>query len=102
MPANGKAAGYTEATRGGLGHWIEYQAGKITNYQVITPTCWNASPRDDKGVPGAIEQALIGVKVQDSSQPIELYRIIRSFDPCMGCAVHVTNANEKQVRVLEL
>lgn len=102
MPANGKGEGLTEATRGGLGHWFEYTSGKLTKYQVITPTCWNASPQDDTGKPGAIEQALVGVKVADINQPIELFRIIRSFDPCMGCAVHVTNLEKEQVKVINI
>lgn len=97
MPASGRGEGFTEATRGGLGHWFEYAAGKLTRYQVITPTCWNASPRDDSGVPGAIEQALTGVTVANPAEPVELYRIVRSFDPCMGCAVHVTDADRRLV-----
>ena len=97
MPASGRGEGYTEATRGGLGHWFEYAGGKLTRYQIITPTCWNSSPRDDQGVPGAIEQALTGVRVANPAEPVELFRIIRSFDPCMGCAVHVTDADRRTV-----
>lgn len=100
MPASGSGEGYTEATRGGLGHWFQYSGGKLTRYQIITPTCWNASPRDDSGVPGAIEQALTGVRLANPADPIELYRIIRSFDPCMGCAVHVTDADRRRVTAL--
>lgn len=102
MPASGSGEGYTEATRGGLGHWFQYSGGKLTRYQIITPTCWNASPRDDNAVPGAIEQALTGVRIANPADPIELYRIVRSFDPCMGCAVHVTDADRRSVtRILK-
>jgi hydrogenase large subunit len=52
------------------------------------PTTWNASPKDDNDQPGPIEQALIGTKVKDESNPFELVRIVRSFDPCLACAVH--------------
>ena len=40
------AYGLTEAPRGALGHWLQIASGKISRYQIITPTCWNASPRD--------------------------------------------------------
>ena len=94
MPASGQAYALTEAPRGSLAHWLEYQDGKVTGYRIITPTAWNASPRDDREAPGAMEQALVGVQVADRSQPVEIYRVIHSFDPCMGCAVHVTVIDE--------
>jgi hydrogenase large subunit len=90
MPAAGRALALGEAPRGALAHWLEYADGKVTRYQIITPTSWNASPRDDRDAPGPIEQALAGVQIADKAQPIEVYRVIHSFDPCMGCAVHVT------------
>jgi hydrogenase large subunit len=90
MPAAGQAMALNEAPRGALAHWIEYADGKVTRYRIVTPTAWNASPRDDRDVPGAIEQALAGLRVADPSQPIEVYRVVHSFDPCMGCAVHTT------------
>jgi hydrogenase large subunit len=90
LPAAGSAVAVTEAPRGALAHWLQYSGGKVTAYRIITPTSWNASPRDDREAPGPLEQALVGVRVADRSQPIEVYRVIHSFDPCMGCAVHVT------------
>ncbi len=81
--------GLTEAPRGALGHWVEISGGKIANYQVITPTCWNASPRDGKGRMGAMEKALKGTMVEQPDKPIEALRIIHSFDPCLSCAVHI-------------
>ena len=89
------AVGLTEAARGALGHWLTISAGKISNYQVITPTCWNASPRDDAGVPGPIESAMVGVQVTSSTEPIELLRVVHSYDPCTGCAVHVSGADHQ-------
>ncbi len=35
-----------EAARGALGHWVKIENQKISQYQIITPTAWNASPRD--------------------------------------------------------
>ena len=94
MPGAGKAYALTEAPRGALAHWLEYANGAVTAYRIITPTAWNASPRDDRETPGPMEQALVGVEVANRAQPVEIYRVIHSFDPCMGCAVHVTIIDE--------
>jgi hydrogenase large subunit len=75
--------------RGALGHWVQIKDSRIANYQCVVPTTWNASPRDDHGQPGPIEQALIGTKIRDEENPFEIVRIVRSFDPCLACAVHV-------------
>ncbi|NGM84109.1 nickel-dependent hydrogenase large subunit [Paenibacillus sp. 7124] len=88
-PVSGSAAGLTEAPRGAIGHWLSVSSSKISKYQIITPTCWNASPMDDAGNPGPVEKALIGTQVADPTQPVELLRIVHSFDPCTGCSVHV-------------
>ena len=78
-----------EAARGSLGHWLSVREGRIHNYQIIAPTTWNFSPRDANGIPGPLEQALIGTAVDgDESQPIQVQHIVRSFDPCMVCTVH--------------
>jgi hydrogenase large subunit len=86
---SGTALGLTEAPRGALGHWAQFSAGTVARYQIITPTCWNASPRDGRGVAGTMEQALTGLKVADQAKPVELMRVVHSYDPCTGCAVHV-------------
>ncbi len=88
MPESGRGHGLTEAARGALGHWIDIHASKIRNYQCVVPTTWNCSPRDDHGLPGPMEQALVGLPVADAANPIEVARVIRSFDPCLACAVH--------------
>ncbi len=93
--SSGVGAGMSEAPRGALGHWVQIDEGKITHYQVITPTCWNASPRDDQGVPGPMEQALIGTPIENPDQPIEALRVIHSFDPCLSCAVHIMRPGGK-------
>lgn len=88
LPEEASGYGIVEGSRGALGHWIEINKGRIHNYQAVVPTTWNASPRDDSGVPGAIEQALEGTRVRDKDNPFELVRIVRSFDPCLACAIH--------------
>jgi ferredoxin hydrogenase large subunit/hydrogenase large subunit len=87
-PAAGRGCGLTEAARGALGHWVEIRNGIIHNYQCVVPTTWNCSPRDDRGAPGPLEQALVGTAVANEQNPIEIARVIRSFDPCLACAVH--------------
>jgi len=88
-PSAGSGVGLTEAPRGALGHWMRTSSRKLAKYQVITPTCWNTSPRDSFDVPGPMEQALLGIPVLDSVRPIEVLRVIHSYDPCLACAVHV-------------
>ncbi len=92
IPETGEGAGLTEAPRGAVGHWMTIKDKKIQHYQVITPTAWNASPKDDKDQPGALEQAMIGTKVKDKDNPFELVRIVRAFDPCLACSVHLLDA----------
>jgi hydrogenase large subunit len=101
VPRNGEGMGLTEAPRGSLGHWIKISNSKIERYQIVTPTNWNCSPRDDRGEPGPLEKSLIGTPVADSENPIEVMRIIRSFDPCMACSVHliVPGRNISEFRV---
>ncbi len=77
----GQGAGLWEAPRGAVGHWVNLQGGRIENYQVVTPSTWNISPRDDSGTRGPIEQALIGTPVLQLETPIEVGRVVRSFDP---------------------
>jgi len=39
-----KGIGITEAPRGALGHWVTINNDKISNYQCVVPTTWNAAP----------------------------------------------------------
>lgn len=102
IPEKGEGAGLTEAPRGSVGHWISIKDKKIDRYQVITPTAWNASPKDDKDQPGAVEQAIIGTKVKDKDNPFELVRIVRAFDPCLACSVHLLDAKRSELGVFRV
>ena len=97
IPDQSTGMGLTEAPRGALGHWITIKNKKIDRYQCVVPTTWNASPKDDQKQPGPIEQALIGTPVADSENPIEPLRVVRSFDPCLACAIHILEP-EKDVK----
>ncbi|MDQ7095494.1 nickel-dependent hydrogenase large subunit [Desulfosporosinus sp. PR] len=97
-PATGQGSGLTEAPRGSLGHFIKVADHKIENYQMVVPTTWNFSPRDDSGVPGPLEQALIGVPVPDPENPLNIVRVVRSYDPCLACAIHLIDPKTNDVQ----
>lgn len=96
-PKEARGVGYTEAPRGALAHWIVIKDGKIDNYQAVVPSTWNAGPRDAQGQPGPYEAALKGHTLHDPKQPIEILRTIHSFDPCIACAVHVTDPEGEEL-----
>ncbi len=78
---DGAGAGMWEAPRGALGHWMNVQDGVIANYQIVTPSTWDISPRDADGVRGPMEEALVGTPILDPERPMEAGRVARSFDP---------------------
>jgi len=100
-PQEAKGVGMTEAPRGALAHWIVIKDKKIENYQLVVPSTWNASPRDEKGQMSAYESSLIGTPVADPEQPLELIRTIHSFDPCLACAVHVYDEKGSYVHQIQ-
>jgi len=102
-PRHARGVGFLEAPRGCLAHWINIDEGKISNYQAVVPTTWNAGPRDAAGAEGPYEAALRGQSLLDPKQPLEILRTIHSFDPCLSCAVHVLDPEGEEllkVRVL--
>ena len=97
-PNRCQGVGVMEAPRGALSHWVVIENGKIANYQAIVPSTWNAGPRDATGQPGAYEAALEDAHVMhDPAQPLEILRTIHSFDPCIACAVHVTDPDGEEL-----
>jgi Ni,Fe-hydrogenase I large subunit len=104
VPEYRKGYGMTEAPRGALGHWVkvgdkpnQLKPGKVTNYQVITPTAWNVSPIDNLGQHGPIEESIINTPVLNDAEPLEILRVIHSFDPCIACTVHTIDAKGKKL-----
>jgi len=89
LPREGEGFGFSETMRGALGHWIKVRSGRISHYQVVTPSAWNCSPKDDMGQRGPIEEALIGTPIADEANPVEIGRVARSYDPCLSCAVQL-------------
>lgn len=96
-PFQGAGKGLQEAPRGALGHFITIEDKKVKRYQMVVPTTWNASPRDGEGQHGPMEEAIIGAPVPDPENPLNVVRIIRSFNPCLACAIHVTHPKGKTV-----
>ena len=102
VPEQGQGRGMTEVPRGALGHWIKIKGKVIDNYQAVVPSTWNSSPRDKNGKRGPYEQALIGTKLANVEQPLEIIRTIHSFDPCMACAVHIIDPKTDKVRKFKI
>jgi hydrogenase large subunit len=102
-PKQAKGVGYMEAPRGGLAHWIVIENGKIANYQAVVPSTWNAGPRDPQQQPGAYEAALQdNHQLADPKQPVEILRTIHSFDPCIACAVHLSDEEGEELLQLRV
>jgi hydrogenase large subunit len=81
--------------------------GALANYQIITPSTWNASPKDPWGNPGPYEEAVLNTPLletySESFRPenfkgIDILRAIRSFDPCMPCTTHIHTGHGDIVR----
>lgn len=90
-----QGAGLTDSMRGHLGHWLKIQQDRIDHYQVITPSSWNFAARTAENKRGPVEEALLGTPVEDLDSLIEVGRVVRSFDPCFSCAVHVVKGDKK-------
>ena len=94
--------GFHEAPRGTLSHWVVVEGGTIKNYQAVVPTTWNASPRDEKEVPGPYEASLLRNPIAQPDHPLEVVRTIHSFDPCMACAVHTFDPDGSEVAAVKV
>jgi hydrogenase large subunit len=102
-PKQARGVGYMEAPRGALAHWIVIEDEKINNYQAVVPSTWNAGPRDPNGQPGAYEAALEdNHTLHDPEQPVEILRTIHSFDPCIACAVHLTDPDGEELTTVKV
>jgi Ni,Fe-hydrogenase I large subunit len=81
VPDSGEGKGGWDAPRGALCHWVRIKNKKVDAFSAVPPSNWNFSPRDDKGVRGPVEQALVGLPVADAAQPLEILRLVHTFDP---------------------
>jgi len=89
-----EGVGMWESGRGFNGQWVQTTDRRVSNFQVVGPSTWNASPRDDDGRPGPLEEALIGTPILEKVGPngrlrgLDAVRVTHSFDPCMNCGSH--------------
>ena len=90
-----RGVGFWGAGRGYLTHHLVLDRGAVSNYQIVTPSTWNASPTDRWGQPGPYEEAVMNTPLlEETDDPkafrgIDVLRAIRSFDPCMPCTTHI-------------
>ncbi|MDA8229657.1 MAG: nickel-dependent hydrogenase large subunit, partial [Desulfitobacterium hafniense] len=102
---SGVGVGLFEAMRGSLGHWVKIKDGRVENYQIITPSAWTFSSRDKNGLRSVGETSLLGLKIQ-TKELKEAGRVIRSYDPCFSCSVHlienVNNGKNNNIRSLNI
>ncbi len=96
---SGVGIGLHEAMRGALGHWISVENNRVKHYQIITPSALNFGARDEKGTRSVGETSILGLKIQ-SDDLKEAGRVIRSFDPCFSCSVHIIDG--EKVRALKI
>jgi len=89
--------GFHEAPRGVLSHWVVVEDAKIKNYQAVVPSTWNAGPRDSDDQIGPYEASLMNNPVADPENPLEVLRTVHSFDPCIACAIHMVDTEQKEI-----
>ena len=97
IPKTGEqlGVGFWGAGRGFLTHHMSIDRGAVSNYQIVTPSTWNASPTDRFGQAGPYEEAALGTPLlEETDDPkafkgIDILRALRSFDPCMPCTTHI-------------
>jgi len=99
IPVRAIGEGLIDTVRGSLGHWVSIENKVIKNYEIITPTAWNLSPQDSDGVKGTIESALLGTSIESLDNPVEIGRIVRSFDPCVSCATHLHSEGKESIEI---
>ena len=99
VPETGKGMELIEAERGAVGYWLTIENKKVKNYTILPPSTWNMSPTDQQGVKGTVEQALIGTEINNIKEPVEVGRIVRSFDPCLNCAAHIISDRYKPLTI---
>ena len=81
VPESGKGVGAWDAPRGSLAHFNRIEDSKIASYQATPASNWNFSARDGSGTRGPCEEALIGTPVADPEAPLEILRVVHTFDP---------------------
>lgn len=92
-----RGVGVHEAPRGLLSHWTVIKDGKIKNYQAVVPSTWNSGPRNSQDAASPYEASLVGTPIADPEKPLEVLRTVHSFDPCLACAVHLVDTENREI-----
>jgi len=88
----GTGTGAVEAPRGTLYHSYSFdEAGRLTEADVITPTAQNLA-NIEKDLRASAKN-LIGETQDSLSSKLEM--VVRAYDPCISCAVHLVEVNFK-------
>ena len=92
----GSGVGAVEAPRGTLYHSYSFdETGRLTEADVITPTAQNlANIEKDMRV---TVRNLIGEPKEDLGSKLEM--VVRAYDPCISCAVHLVEVNPGERRI---
>jgi sulfhydrogenase subunit alpha len=87
-PKKGWGAAGIEAPRGTLYHAYGFDAdGNCTDVDIITPTCQNQAAME-KDI-----RAMVEANPDFSDEEIHFHAeiIVRAYDPCISCSVHLLN-----------
>lgn len=88
----GTGTGAVEAPRGTLYHSYSFdETGRLTKADIITPTAQNLA-NIEKDLRITVENS-----IDESNEYItsELEMVVRAYDPCISCAVHMLEVNFK-------
>ena len=100
VPSASNGIGIVEASRGTLIHVLEIENSVVKKYNLLPPSQWNLSPKDNNNINGTVEKALIGTYIENEEiAPTIIGRIVRSFDPCLNCAAHITSDKKSTINV---
>ncbi len=81
---SGESIAELEAPTGSMIHLVYSKAKEVKKYEIYSPTNWIFSPVDS-GRPTAIEKALLDIDLSGPEDLINIFRVIRSFEPCGNC-----------------
>ena len=63
-----RGVGFWGAGRGYLTHHLTLDRGAVANYQILTPSTWNASPTDRWRQPGPYEEAVLNTPLLEETK----------------------------------
>ncbi len=87
MPRKGSGVSAIEAPRGVLIHSYSFDdRGLCCAADIITPTAINQAAMEQDLL--ALARSMEGTEEQEMTSALE--RLVRAYDPCISCAVHVT------------